>query len=94
KRATDQARISIVQTGASLLAWKAKHGAFPNRLEEALPTIPTDPFDGKPLRYRRESNGFVVYSIGVTGNFDGGSPDEKPDAKESLFRYPRPSYLQ
>lgn len=43
-------------------------GAFPQTLDELipdhLPTIPIDPFDGKPLRYRIEDDGIVVYSIG------------------------------
>jgi hypothetical protein len=29
-----------------------------------LPTIPTDPFDGEPLRYRRPAKGYMIQSVG------------------------------
>lgn len=31
-----------------------------------------DPFDGKPLRYRRLTDGVVVYSVGSNLSDDGG----------------------
>jgi len=31
---------------------------------ELLPTIPTDPFDSQPLRYRRLGQGYVIYAVG------------------------------
>jgi hypothetical protein len=31
---------------------------------ELLPTVPTDPFDGQPLRYRRLGQGYVIYAVG------------------------------
>ena len=66
----------------------------PSRLEEAMGQVPKDPFDGQPLRYKKAGNTFVVYSIGPTGKFDGGTPAAKPDAKEALFRYPMPPYMK
>jgi hypothetical protein len=93
KRTGDEAHANVVRAAAKLLAWKRVHGSFPDKLEQAMPTVPADLFDLKPLRYRREGNGFVVYSVGQTGKFDGGTATVKPDAKESLFRYPRPAYL-
>lgn len=92
-RATHFARIECARTGASLLVWKANHNRFPDRLEEAVSPAPLDPFDLKPLRYRREGDGFVVYSIGEEGNFDGGSKTVKSSGRQPLFRYPRPRYL-
>jgi hypothetical protein len=91
QRAHMQATAEITRAGAAALAWKAKHGRFPPTLEAAMSPVPLDPFDGKPLRYRLEGKGFVVYSIGATGTFAGGTPDQSPD-KEALFRYPLPSY--
>jgi hypothetical protein len=93
RRAFIQSRMDIVRAAAKLIAWKRDHGSFPDRLEQAVSPVPSDPFDLKPLRYRREGNGFVVYSVGETGKFDGGTVAVKPDAKESLFRYPRPAYF-
>jgi hypothetical protein len=34
--------------------------------------LPADPYDGKPLRFKRLSAGYVVYSIGSDGRDDGG----------------------
>jgi len=88
------AKATTVRAGAALCAWKAQHGAFPEKLEKAMPKVPRDPFDGKLLRYRKEGAGFVVYSVGPTARFDGGSPAVKPDAMESVFRYPLPAEVK
>jgi len=34
-----------------------------------------DPFTGAPLVFVRDSNGFVVYSLGANGKDDGGNVD-------------------
>lgn len=79
-----QTRTILTQAAASLLALKAQTGTFP----AALPAGFTDPFTTKPLGYRLEGAGFVVYSAGPTGHFDGGRPGEKAPPQESLFCYP------
>jgi hypothetical protein len=89
-----QAHVDIIRSAAALLVWKARHGAFPATLAAAISPVPTDPFIGKPLKYRREGKGFVVYSVGQTGKFDGGKPNVAPPVIETLFRYPLPSYIQ
>jgi hypothetical protein len=46
-----------------------------------LQTIPTDPYDGQPLRWRRFDGVTVVYSVGPSGRYDGGkleNPDDLP----------------
>ena len=77
-------RRSVTLAAASLLAEKAKAGTYPGSLPQEF----TDPFTDKPLVYRREGSGFVVYSAGPTGHFDGGKPGEKVPGQESAFRYP------
>ena len=42
----------------------------------------TDPFDGRPLRYKRLKKGYVIYSIGEDGE-DNGGRERPPDAKSS-----------
>jgi len=80
-----KARLVITLSAAAILAQKATTGAFPN----ALPPGFVDPYTSQPLNYRRESmSGFVVYSVGPTGTFDGGKPGEKAPGQESVFRYP------
>ncbi len=55
---------------------RARSGAFPVTLEALVPdllvVVPDDPFDGKPLRYRRTDGGCLVYSVGPDGLDDGG----------------------
>jgi hypothetical protein len=40
-----------------------------------LRAVPADPYDGKPLRWRRLDDGVVVYSIGPHGKDHGGKMD-------------------
>ena len=80
-----QAERAVTTAGAAVLAVKAQTGVFP----DTLPPRYTDPFTGKPLGYRREGTvGFVAYSAGPSGSFDGGKPGEKTPPRDSLFRYP------
>ncbi len=79
-----QARRRVAAAGAFMLAAKAKTGAFPS----ALPSEFSDPFTNKPLGCRLEGAGFVVYSAGPGGTFDGGRPGAAVPSTESAFRYP------
>jgi hypothetical protein len=51
-------------------------GSWPCALAELVPeylsSVPTDPYDGKPLRLARLADGLVVYSVGPDGSDDGG----------------------
>ena len=80
-------RISLSVEGASVLAYRGRHSAFPVRLEQAVTRAP-DPFGTSSLKYRREGSGFVVYSIGPDGNFGGGQPGMRRDRNQAYFRYP------
>ena len=40
-----------------------------------LDEVPTDPFDGQPLRYRTTRDGIVIYSIGNNGDGKGDALD-------------------
>ena len=93
KQTQNRAQAAVARCAASVLAWKQAHGTFPDTLKQAMPMVPVDPFDGQPLRYRREGNGFVIYSVGATGKFDGGTPMRQPDKSETVFHYPLPIYL-
>ena len=79
-----KAREATTLAAAALLTEKAKRGSYPG----GLPPEFADPFTDRPLVYRREGGGFVVYSAGPTGHFDGGRPGQKVPGRESLFRYP------
>ncbi len=77
-------REAVTLAAAVVLSEKARTGAYSGKLPQEF----ADPFTNKPLGYRREGDGFVVYSAGPTGHFDGGKPGEKVAGQESLFRYP------
>jgi hypothetical protein len=92
KKDSAEAFAQAVRIGAAVLAYRATHnGSLPETLDGAISPVPTDPFDGKPLRYRQEVGlGFVVYSVGPEGTFDGGKPGVKVTGNDSvlLFRFP------
>ncbi len=84
------AYINIFRTGLVLVAHKQEHGEYPQTLADLrLPPgcDPTgDPFSGEALRYSRQGEGFVLYSVGPDGEDDGGryDPTSEGDIVESL----------
>lgn len=78
---------NVITAYAAVLAWKAQNGKVPETLAEAMNPPILDPFDLKPLRYRIEGAGFVIYSVGESGHFDGGKPGVNPPVKESVVRW-------
>jgi hypothetical protein len=43
-------------------------------IPEYLAAVPLDIFIDGPLRYQRQGNGYLLYSVGADRNDDGGSP--------------------
>ena len=67
--------LHATQAVLALHSHHLRNGTWPAVLSDAMPEVPLDPFDGKPLRYRLEKNGtWVVYSIGPDRMDDGGVP--------------------
>lgn len=66
------ARVAVAATRYRL----DHHGTMPGRLGELVPKyldeIPTDPFDGKPIRMVKKNNQWIIYSVGPNGVDDGG----------------------
>jgi hypothetical protein len=62
--------------------YRLKNSDWPATPAELVPTflpeLPIDPFDGQPLRYKRLSDGIVVYSVGPDGVDDGGQISAAP----------------
>jgi hypothetical protein len=87
-KARGAAHYKVLRAACAVLAFKAKNGSLPSLLDQAMSPPPVDPFDLRPIRYRREGEGFVVYSVGPDGKFDGGKPGAKRDGRQHLFRYP------
>jgi hypothetical protein len=87
---TAEASKRIVVTAIALKRFQLKHGNFPENLTELTPefvsSVPLDPVDGKPLRYRRNADGtFLLYSIGEDGVDDGGNPTNAASGSSSLY---------
>jgi hypothetical protein len=47
-------------------------GRLPDSLDDSILSGTVDPFTGRPLLYRKEADGFTVYSVGPDGSDDGG----------------------
>lgn len=50
-----------------------------------LDVIPTDPFDGKPLRFKKLTQGYVVYSIGKDGKDNDGKEKDNSNKSETDY---------
>jgi len=73
------ANLRLALTAVALEQFRAAHNnRYPASLSELTPdylvTTLTDPFDGQPLRYRKQDAGYVLYSIGPDLKDDGGKP--------------------
>lgn len=85
KHTCDLATANITLAAADIFIYKAKHGTFPDRLEQACAKPLQDPFVLKPLKYKRDGKGFIVYSVGETGQYDGHLL--KKGEYEQMYRY-------
>jgi hypothetical protein len=87
------ARVHFTRAGLALLRHKKTHGAFPETLDELGLEGLVDPFTQKPLYYRAEGEGFVVYSVGEDME-DNGGRERQPRQKtgyDLVWRYPKPT---
>ena len=79
-------------TAIALKRFQLKHGSFPQQLAELTPeflaSVPLDPVDGQPLRYRLNADGsFTLYSVAENGKDDGGDPAMEPGAQSASFQW-------
>jgi hypothetical protein len=76
KEALVEATFLASRTGLACRLYKIRTGRYPESLEALVPGIlkevPIDPFTGKALVYRRDGEGFIVYSLGTNEKDDGG----------------------
>jgi hypothetical protein len=77
----------------ALAQYAVYHGAPPAQLArlvpQYLPVVPEDPFSGRPLVYRTEPAGYVLYSVGQNSLDDGGQRGPS-DTDGDLFLDPAP----
>ncbi len=66
----------VVKLGFLLAAYRAENGRYPIQLSDLIPKytaeVPLDRCSGKPLIYKPQENGYVLYSVGENGKDDGG----------------------
>lgn len=89
--AKGDARLGITRLALAACRYRAERGRLPERLGEVvpelMPVVPTDPFDGKPLKWKRtDDGGLVIYSIGPDLSDDDGKPyDEDAQTGDITF---------
>ena len=75
RRCRDKLTLGACQLLLTLKAYEQDHGSLPVTLDELVPRylkqVPTDAFDGKPIRYSAERR--ILYSVGEDLRDDGGS---------------------
>ncbi|MFA5192127.1 MAG: hypothetical protein WC740_15475, partial [Verrucomicrobiia bacterium] len=78
-----QATIDEAAIACALERYRLANGQFPEKLDALVPrfmaTLPHDIITGEPLKYRKNGDGFVLYSVGWNEKDDGGVPDAKGD---------------
>jgi hypothetical protein len=93
------ADMRVTRAGLALLQYKQAHSACPETLEALGLGELIDPFTDKPLHYRPEGEGFVVYSVGDDLKDNGGAPRReredsdprrKPIEYDIVWRFPNP----
>ena len=72
---------NVLDAMFALARYKAKHGEYPETLEDVkglMLSDGTDPFTGKALKYRLEEDGsFTIWSVGDNLKDDGGEVGTK-----------------
>jgi hypothetical protein len=82
-------KLASLRTATAAVAaerYRRAEGKWPESLEALSPAylraVPTDPYNGRPLRYRRLADGVVIYSVGPDGADNGGHFDRKEPLAE------------
>jgi hypothetical protein len=89
-------RGDLEQIGFALAAYRADHGAYPDRLDDLVPKhisqVPKDRYSEKPFLYKRQGTGFLLYSVGDNGVDDGGKTfDSDPRGDDITIQIPVPA---
>jgi hypothetical protein len=70
------ALLRCAAAGLAAERFRREHGHWPKTLEELkgkyLSDVPIDPYDGKPLQFRSDDDGIVIYAIWKDRKDDGG----------------------
>jgi len=89
---------SLTLSAIGLKRYSLRHGNLPASLEalmpDFLPSVPVDYMDGKPVKYRLNSDGsFTLYSVGEDGKDDGGDATLLDEKKATRSLWARKDYV-
>ena len=77
--------LQTAETALAIERYRLKHDSLPDTLQALVPefieTIYLDPFDGKPIRYVKYEDGYMLYTIGEDGIDNGGLDREQMSKK-------------
>jgi hypothetical protein len=72
--------LQLTQLAAALAEYRAVHGAYPDKLDDLVPgvldKVPVDIHNALPFFYKRDGEGYLLYSAGDNGADDGGSNEQ------------------
>ena len=91
REASNQALLELATSALAVERFRLAEGRLPTNLKELTPrfldTVPIEPFDGNPVRYRRLASGYVIYSVDADGHDDGGveAPEHKKATDNSSY---------
>ncbi len=87
--AHDQVELRETMTAIAAERYRLANGKLAENFSDLTPafldSLPMDPFDSQPLRFRSDENGYALYSVGNNLADDGGGNDDV------VFRVDHPS---
>jgi hypothetical protein len=70
-------QLELARLGAALALFNTEHGAYPEKLDELIPTVldklPSDNYGNQTFFYQRTDDGYLLYSAGANLSDDQGS---------------------
>ena len=70
------AHLDLAKSALAIERYRLATGNVPNELAELVPAylgeVPIDPFDARPIRYKRTEPGYLLYSVMEDGEDNGG----------------------
>jgi hypothetical protein len=97
------ALLECTRIGLAAERFRMHTGRLPSSIQELVPdylkAVPSDPFNGEPMRFVATDDGIVIYSVGEDGEDDGGlvalqeTRPRLPDVGFRLFRLDRRGLL-
>lgn len=81
--ARNEAERDATRVALAIERFRLRESRLPEKLDELVPgfleSVPSDPFNSGPLRYRTDETEYLVYSVGPNGVDDGGRTDPPPN---------------